>query len=194
MRQSNKKIAITGGIGSGKSIVSKIIETAGFPVFSCDETYSELIKDKKFLQELSGIFGDILNENGELDKGKLSNIVFNDKSALEKLNSFTHPKVFERMFEKAKSFNSTCFFEVPLLFEGGYQDKFDQVIVVQRDLNERVESVVKRSNLTREQVFERINAQYNYDMGDFTKYYVIHNINDFEYLKAETLAVLKKII
>jgi dephospho-CoA kinase len=191
--KQNKKIAITGGIGSGKSTVGKIIKDCGYPVFSCDETYSELIKDSNFLRELSSVFGDILTCDGLLDKTKLSQIVFSDKEKLNKLNSITHPAIFKKMFDDSKDLQGVCFYEVPLLFEEGNERLFDQVIVIVRDLDKRIESVVKRDNLSESQIRERINSQYNYDINNFVKYYVIHNNADFANLESQVKAVLLKL-
>lgn len=92
MMQNNIKIAVTGGIGSGKSSVCQIIRSAGFPVLSCDEIYAELCADKKFLERLCEEFGDILYADGSLNRKKLSQIAFNDEAALKKLNNLTRDR------------------------------------------------------------------------------------------------------
>jgi dephospho-CoA kinase len=195
MRQNNNlKIAITGGIGSGKSTIARIIKEKGYPVFSCDETYAQLVKDKNFLKILADEFGDIYDENGELDRGKLSHIVFSDNNKLERLNEITHPKIFEKMFEDAAKLNCLCFFEVPLLFEEGNQKLFDGVIVVCREKDKRIESVMHRDNISEEEVRKRINSQYNYDNSNFAEYYVIHNNSNINNLQMEIDGVLAKIL
>ena len=92
MMQNKLKIAITGGIGSGKSAVAEIIKNQGFSVFSCDEIYKELLRDKQFLNLISLNFDGVLSADGELDRQKLSDIVFNDKTALGVLNNITQPR------------------------------------------------------------------------------------------------------
>ena len=191
--KQNKKIAITGGIGSGKSTVAKLIKEQGYAVFSCDEIYSELIKDNDFLKSLCENFGEILDCNGQLDKVKLSKIVFNDKNKLRQLNSITHPAIIKEMFRRADRLNSTCFFEVPLLFENGYEKYFDETIVVLRELSKRIESVVLRDNLSKDEVQKRINSQFNYVDFDFAKYYVIHNNGNLNVLKSEVVDLIKQI-
>jgi dephospho-CoA kinase len=193
MKQSKRKIAITGGIGSGKSTVAKFIAELGYPVFSCDETYAELLKDKKFLNILADRFGDILTEQGELDRGKLSAIVFSDGEKLKQLNELTHSKIFEVMFNKSEDLVGLVFYEVPLLFEEGNEKFFDDVIVVLRDLQLRVEDIKKRDNLSEEKIISRINNQYNYDIGDFAKYYVIHNNSNLNDLKCSVVQILDKL-
>ena len=81
MKQS-KKIAITGGIGSGKSTVAKILINKGYKVFSCDEIYSEIVDERDFLDKLCSEFGNILTVQGALDRKKLSSIVFDDEEKL----------------------------------------------------------------------------------------------------------------
>lgn len=193
MKQNNIKIAITGGIGSGKSTVAHIIENLGYPVFSCDEVYQDLTQQGDFLSELQKVFGDILNGAGGLDREKLSRAVFGDEEKLQLLNSVTHPAIFREMFSRCKHLNGVCFFEVPLLFENGYEAYFDGVIVVLRDLDKRVESVMKRDNLCRDDVLKRVNCQYNYDSSNFAKYYVTHNNGDLKQLKEEIHKILEEI-
>jgi dephospho-CoA kinase len=193
MKQNKRKIAITGGIGSGKSTVAKIISDLGYPVFSCDETYAELLKDKNFLKILSERFGDILNDEGELDRNKLSQIVFSDTKKLKELNDLTHPKIFDEMFNKSKDLQSLVFYEVPLLFEEGNEKLFDDVIVVLRDLNKRVVDIKKRDNLSEDKILCRIKSQYNYEKADFAKYYVTHNNGDFNDLARSVVYILDKL-
>lgn len=173
MKQNNIKIAITGGIGSGKSTVAEIITEKGFTVISCDKVYVDLLNNDEFVSKISEEFDGILT-NGLLDKGKLASLVFSDEQKLKRLNEITHPVIMEKVFE-LMSEHKVCFCEVPLLFEGGYERNFDYVLIVLRDLNERVASVVARDNIGEEEVIKRIKAQFNYDNLDFTQYYVIHN-------------------
>lgn len=175
MKQNNLKIAVTGGIGSGKSTVCKILRDRGYSTFSCDEVYADLLKKESVLNILAYEFGAQIIKNGQLNRDYLSEVVFGDKAKLQRLNEITHPLIFEEMFKRAQGCSGVTFFEVPLLFEGGYQSLFDNVIVVLRDEDKRVDSVVKRDNLKKEQVKKRILKQFNYDNYDFAQYYVIHN-------------------
>ena len=192
MTQSNLKIAITGGIGSGKSEVCSIIKSAGYPVFSCDEIYSELLNCGTFDSDLKIHFGEQIFQDGKLNKKKLSSIVFENKEELEKLNKITHPKILNCAFERMKAYNLS-FLEVPLLFENGFEALFDGVIVVLRDLRERIESIVKRSGISTEEAILRIKSQYNYEKCNLTKYYVIHNYSNLECLGVCVDRILKDI-
>ncbi len=191
-----KKIAITGGIGSGKSEVSKIIKSLGYEVFSCDEINAELLEKRKVLKQLKVLFPTTVKGffRLKLDKKALSNVVFSDRSALEDLNGLLHPLIMETLVSKMeKTKGSIVFSEVPLLFEEGYHDLFDSVIVVKRDKLERIKSVMKRSNLTEEEVLRRINNQVDYDKLDFKGLNIITNDKDIDTLKEKTKKIVDAI-
>ncbi len=192
MTQNNYKFAITGGIGSGKSTVAEILRRQGFAVFSCDEIYKALLCDKKFLNKISREFDGVLCADGSLNRNKLAEIVFADKSALEKLNAITHPAIMEEVFKKAEG-HKISFTEVPLLFESGYEEFFDGIIVVLRNEEERIAAVAQRDGLDPQTVVLRIKSQFNYDNCNFAKYYVIHNDSNLGDLEQKIAEILKKI-
>lgn len=192
MTQSNVKIAITGGIGSGKSTVAEIIKRQGYAVFSCDIIYNELLQNAAFVNKLAEEFDGVLTPDGAIDRVKLSENVFSDKAALKKLNALTHPAVMGEVLKKSEGHNLS-FTEVPLLFENGFEKFFDGVIVVLRDEEERISSVIKRDETDREKVIIRIKSQFNYNNGDFAKYYVIHNSGNLDDLAAKTLEIIENI-
>ena len=192
MKQS-KKIAVTGGIGSGKSTVMKIIAGKGYPIFSCDEIYSQLTSDRDFLNILRHNFGDILNSDGTLDRKKLSEIVFNNPAKLAELDKITHPAIYKEMFRMADEAGGICFCEVPLLFESGAESLFDGVIIVMRNEEQRIKSVTARDKLPEQDVKKRILNQFDYNYADFAMYYVIHNNGDLSELEWQTEEIIKKI-
>lgn len=192
MKQS-KKIAVTGGIGSGKSTVMKIIAGKGYPIFSCDEIYSQLTSDSDFLNILRHSFGDILNSDGTLDRKKLSEIVFNNPAKLAELDKITHPAIYKEMFRMADEAGGICFCEVPLLFESGAESLFDGVIIVMRNEEQRIKSVTARDKLPEQDVKKRISNQFDYNSADFAMYYVIHNCGDLSELERQTKEIIKKI-
>lgn len=193
MTQSNIKIAITGGIGSGKSAVLEIIRGQGFSAVSCDEIYQEMLIDKAFVKSLANEFGDILKSDGSLDKSKLSSIVFNDSDKLKRLNKITHPAIMKEALNKMSG-EGIFFCEVPLLFEGGYESLFDGVIVVLRDKALRISSVMQRDGIDENEVANRINSQVIYENLQLEKYYIIHNNSNFADLTQQTLEIIQKII
>jgi len=157
----NKRIAVTGGIGSGKSTVCALLRQKGFPVYSCDEINRSLWDDAEYLSELARLFPHC-TVNGKIDKQRLSKFVFSDREGLQRLNGIAHPKIIGRLKQAMQVEDGIVFAEVPLLFEGGYRDLFDAVLVVTRDEEKRINSVAARDGLTRGQVLARIDNQYGY--------------------------------
>lgn len=192
MMQNNVKIAITGGICSGKSTVAKIIKEQGFTVLSCDKIYCELLEDLSFVNKIVKEFGNVINSNGTLNKAKLAQIVFSDKEKLRVLNSITHPQIMNIAMQLMGG-SGVYFCEVPLLFESGFEALFDNVIVVLRDKEERIKELMQRSKINRNQALSRIYSQLDYENHNFAKYYVIHNNNEIIKLKTKVFDVLTKI-
>lgn len=185
-------IAITGGIGSGKSTAITAIKQMGYLVISADETYAELLKNPEFVR---GVYRavDIACDKIELDRNLLSTEVFKNSEKLKALNDFTHAKIYNAMFEKSKGYD-VVFHEVPLLFESGYQNKYDKVIVIMRDINSRIQSVKSRSGLSDEEVISRIKNQFNYENLDKNKHTVITNDGNLLDFSAKVKAVVNEIL
>ena len=171
------KIAITGGIGSGKSMASEFISSLGFTVHSCDEMTTALYQDREIRKKLNTLFPTAVGgaPNYDIDRVALSSLVFNDKVAHKLPSDTVTSLIIDKMDEILRSATKTVFIEVPLLFESNCQDKFDKVIVISRKREDRIKSVIKRSNLTEKQVESRMNAQVDYDKMDLSKYIVIKN-------------------
>ena len=191
---SQKIIAVTGGIGSGKSSVLKILNDLGYSVFSCDEILSEVYRSRSVKKQLKKLFPSAVKGLIILrvDRKTLSSIVFASPENRKKLENITHPEILRLAKEKIKKVGAKLsFLEVPLLFEGNYQDQFDGVIVVKRSLEDRISSVIARSNLTKKEVEKRISAQVDYDLLDLSKYIVIQNDGDLNSLKEKTLQAIE---
>ena len=119
-----KKIAITGGIGSGKSTVLHIFGEMGYPIFSCDEIYREIIDTAEYVKKIEMTFPRCVVD-GKVDRKLLASTVFGNGEALEKLNAIAHPLIMQRLLEEMKNCTSEkVFAEVPLLFEGNYEALF----------------------------------------------------------------------
>ena len=163
------RVAITGGIGSGKSAVSKIIENLGYPVFSCDKIYADLFKEERFIEGLKKLFPEAI-KNKQIDKAKLAQIVFANEQEREKLNAYSHPIILKRLEEKMNNCASTLVFaEVPLLFEGGFEEQFNKILVVTRSMKERIQAVQERDGLSVDQIKSRMQAQVDYDSKEMKR-------------------------
>lgn len=157
-----KKIAITGGIGSGKSLASAIVAKMGYPVFSCDTINAELLQDSSYIEKIQRAFPDCVVD-GKIDKSLLKSIVFYNEDALKTLNTIAHPMIMERLNTALNACQDKLVFaEVPLLFEEGYEEEFDEIIVILRDMHTRIDAVKKRDGLAEEEIKNRIAAQFDY--------------------------------
>ena len=191
-----KLIAVTGGIGSGKTTAIDAIKSAGYFTLSCDGEISALYKKRRVLKKLKAIFPFAVKGRMRLtvDRKALAERVFSDKEQLKKLNQLMHPLVMERVIALAKkSGKEKAFIEVPLLFESGYQTAFDAVIIIVRDRALRIESVKTRSKLTEKEIEKRIESQFDYDRADLSAYTVIVNEVDQNAFIEKVLDIAKKI-
>lgn len=187
-----KRIAITGGIGSGKSTVAQIIQEAGYPVFSCDEVYREVQRTEEYRLQITRAFGDVFTPDGGPDREKLAQIVFSDKEKLKELDNITHPMIMRELYRKMLP-HPVSFAEVPLLFEGGYEKNFDGVIVVYRNLQERIAAVCARDHTDEQKTLARIKNQADYEKIIKEGHTVIYNDGDIRSLRKKVLSALEKI-
>ena len=190
---SNKLIAITGGMGSGKSTVSEIIKSIGYPVYSADAIYKDLIKNENFVKQIYTAL-DIETNDYTFNKDLISSKVFNNKVYLEKLNSVTHPTVINELKRLSNLHKGLVFNEVPLLFESKLESYYDVVIVVKRNLEERISSVSIRDGISREEIIKRINNQFNYENLSNTAYTLICNDGSYLELSDKVKAVIEGIV
>lgn len=189
----DKLIAITGGIGSGKSSVSKIIKSLGYKVFSADEVYASLLLDENFVLKVYNAL-DIKTSSTVFDRKLVAEKVFNNSDYLKKLNDITHPAVMEKLFSLSSACRGVVFNEVPLLFESGNEKKYDEIIVVKRSLAERVKAVSLRDNLDKEEVLLRINNQFDYENNLINEHTLIINDGSLSDLEVKVKVALEKII
>ena len=186
------KVAITGGIGSGKSTLCKILQEMGYTVISSDAVCAELYRDVDFCHHIGVALG--LNFDGSYEsKKRLSDIVFQDKDKLQKLNSIVHPSVYREIERKLSREKGLCFVEVPLLFESGGERHFDHVVIVMRDEKERVRSTALRDGISDDDVYRRIKNQVNYEKIDKTAHTVLINDGSLEELKNKAVALVEKL-
>lgn len=154
-------VGITGGIASGKTIVAKIFEILGYPVYYSDIRAKDLMnEDVVIKQGLRFLFGDEVYVNDTLNRPYLAEKIFNSPSLREKVNSIVHP-VVRKDFEiwTAQQNSLLVFQESALLFETGSYKSFDAVILVVADENLRIQRIVERDNISNEEAIKRIQAQ-----------------------------------
>ena len=189
-------VALTGGIGSGKSLVAHFLREMGYPVFSCDELYKEVIESDEYIQKLKILFPTAV-QDVKVNRKILSEIVFNDEERLKQLSALAHPLIMDLLMEKMKACGEhLAFAEVPLLFEGNFENLFDKVIYIARDKTQRVQAVLQRDGLSAEDVEKRIQRQFDGDTVSGQERLkkcnaiVIYNNGDKESLKEKILETL----
>lgn len=195
------KIAVTGGIGSGKSTACAFFKEAGLTVFSCDEIYAELLRDAQFCAALEILFPGS-TRGGKADKSALFSSAFSSKYGVEKLNAFTHPAIMRelcRRTDEVLSRGETCVIaEIPLLFEGGYDAQFDRVVVIKKSETARIHSVMLRDRCDETAAKKKIERQFDYSRPNekypsANKIDFIENGGTIEGLKRKIGNYLKKI-
>jgi dephospho-CoA kinase len=171
------KLGVTGGIGAGKTSVCRIFGVLGIPVFSADAVAKEVMDiDTGIILRINAIAGKNLYTGGSLDKVELAKLIFNNSKLLEKVNSLVHPVVFTRFREWAKKQNAPyVIMETAILFESGAPEIVDRILTVVAPMEERVDRVIHRNNLTREQVIERMRNQMDDSERIKNSDYVIQN-------------------
>jgi len=153
-------VAITGGIASGKSIVSKWFEEKNYLVFYADKIGHELLNDKYFKNKIEDVFGKDIIINGSVDRAKLGKNIFNSASKRIQLNEVLHPEIRKRMQQIINtSSQEVLIFEIPLLFENGLQKAFDLTINISARNEIRIERIIKRDGITKDSAQKRINSQ-----------------------------------
>ena len=191
-----KIIGLTGGIGSGKSSVLEIFKKIGISTYNADESAKKLISsDKKIIYSIKQLFGEDIYDENELNSKLVSKIVFNDKEKLKSLNSIIHPAV-------AIDFNNFCLKhrdetyivkEAAIIFETKTENLFNKIIYVKAPKEIRVDRVMQRDNLSRDDVLNRIQNQINetsiIDKCDF----IIDNIN-FSELEEKVIEIHNTLI
>jgi dephospho-CoA kinase len=156
------KIGITGGIGSGKSVVSRIFDILNIPVYYADAKGKEFLTQKDVIQQIENEVRNVTTQ-GQIDRVKLASVVFNQQDKLEKLNSIIHPLIKDD-FEKwsmLRSDNPYVIMESAILFESGFSSMFDYTIHVYCPIEIRIQRVMHRDNITESAIEARINNQWD---------------------------------
>lgn len=157
------KIGITGGIGSGKTLVSNVFEKLGVATYNADSRAKFLMDTHPYIIEnIKSIFGDISYSGSNLNRKYIASQIFSDTKLLEQLNSIVHPIVKLDFNDWCKAFAKEKFIlkEAAILFESNSHTDLDSVIVVSAPVEMRIKRVIKRDKLSEEDVLKRINKQW----------------------------------
>ncbi|WP_085958471.1 dephospho-CoA kinase [Corynebacterium fournieri] len=194
-----KKVGLTGGIGSGKSTVARLLANAGFPVVDADQIAREIMEPgSPVLERVAEEFGaDILDDEGVLDRSELARRAFASKEATERLNAITHPAIraeSERRFAAAETAGETAvIYDMPLLVDLGLHSGMDLTVVVDVDVEERVRRLVEKRGLDEADARARMGQQ----IDDATRLaaadVVIDNSGSLDALEPQVAALVERI-
>jgi len=190
-----KTIGLTGGIGSGKSVVAKVFATLNVPIYNSDiEAKKRMNSSSEIKEKLILEFGSEVYLNNTLNRKFLANIIFNDKQKLEFVNSVVHPVVINHFNEWVSQQKSIYVIkENAILFESGMYKNVDFIITVTAPEEIRIERVMKRDSSTYEEVKSRISNQIS-DKEKINKSdFVIFN-DDKELILPQIITIHKKMI
>ena len=176
------RVALTGGIGTGKSTASKILNELGAFIFDADREAKNILKNNETIQsELIAEFGtDIMSGDENIDNNKLARIAFQDQDHQLRLNSIIHPYVFQEIDEifddvLEKGTNDIFVVDAALIYESGADTHMDYVIVITALLKIRMERALQRETLSRDQILKRIDLQWPEEDKIALADFVIHN-------------------
>ena len=196
-------VGLTGGIGTGKSTVSRKLRERGYPVIDLDVISREVIEYPEVINELVRNFGiEILESQNNISgkksisRNKLRQTVFKEEKKVSVLNSIMHPPIVEEMrrqVENLKKNYKTVFVEVQLLFEAKLEKEFDLTVLVYADKKTQLERVLKRDGRKEEEVQQIINAQMDMTEKRRLSNYIIENNGDSEMLDLEIEKFIKKL-
>ena len=172
-----KNIGLTGGIGSGKTTVSTLLINNGIPVYDSDSRAKFIMNNSfEIKKKIINYFGKESYKDDFLNKKHISQLVFNDKIALNEINSIVHPFV-EKDFIKWRKMNSCKYvvYESAIIFESGSYKNNDYNILVTSNVNERIKRVVNRDKVSEKDVMIRINNQWEDEKKILLADYIIKN-------------------
>ncbi|HDD3158082.1 TPA: dephospho-CoA kinase [Staphylococcus aureus] len=192
-----KVIGLTGGIASGKSTVSELLSVFGFKVVDADKAAREAVKKgSKGLAQVREIFGDeAIDENGEMNRRYMGDLVFNHPEKRLELNAIIHPIVRDIMEEEKQEYlkqGYNVIMDIPLLFENELENTVDEVWVVYTSESIQMDRLMQRNNLSLEDAKARVYSQISIDKKSRMADHVIDNLGDKLELKQNLERLLEE--
>lgn len=192
-----KWLGLTGGIGCGKSTVSRSLQAHGIPVIDADDIAKKVVETGSAgLRSIVTAFGpQVLQADGSLDRRKLGQIVFGHPQRLKQLESLLHPLIQAETLRQRQKLEqqgeSIAVYDVPLLFETKAQDQFDYIVVVSCTPEQQKERLRRRNAYSEKEIEERVSAQLPLSRKEEDADFVLHNDQDEQHLIRETDRLMK---
>ena len=171
-------IAITGGIGSGKSYVSAMLQAGGIPIYNTDDEAKRLmLSDEGIRRDLVALLGEEVYQDGVLNKPLLASYLFADSANAARINGIVHPRVKEDFLRWVNQYaeKEIVGMECAILFEAGFEDAVDAIVMVYAPEDIRLERAMKRDSATEDQIRARMKAQISDEEKCQKSDYIIHN-------------------
>lgn len=187
-------VALTGNYGMGKSSVSSLFSKCGACTLDSDSIVADILEKKVVIEKIRNLLGsEVLNSDRRLNKRVVADIIFHDKAARKKIEALLHPLVFKAMedaIKKIKPDDCVVIVEVPLLFEGGFQKRFDRTITVYTNQKTALDRL-KKAGVPRKDALARLHAQMDIWEKKRLADYVIDNNGTRQQTKAQVRKVFK---
>ena len=195
-----KIIGLTGSIASGKSTVSNKLKQLGYKIIDCDEINHQILEQNQigYTSVLAEFGSDILDVDLEIDRKKLGSIIFNDKTAKEKLNQILHPLIKSIVKEEIEKIeDGLVFLDCPLLFETDFHELCDLKVVGYVNMDMQISRLMERDNITFPEALKKIYAQMSLDDKLTLADYVLdncHSLSDLDWQIKQLLFRLERMI
>lgn len=193
-------VGLTGGIGSGKSVVAQMFKDEGAYVIDFDYLARRVVEpDKPAWRDVIAYFGtEILNPDRTLNRSALAEIVFSNNKGRKALEEFTHPRIFEERDALIKAIKdkdpfSIMIIDFPLLFELSFKEKFDKVILVHVSRDVQLKRVTERDGLAKQEVEKRLQAQIPIDDKRSLSDYIINNEGNFDDTRDQVRKIMQEL-
>lgn len=191
------KIALTGGIGTGKSTVARMFHQCGIPIVDADKIVHTMYEDPKIIAMLTVLFGREINESGKINRRKLGEIIFSDAQKKAELDAFFKTRVIQAandLFQSYESQGTSCVvYDAALIYEWGIESHFDEVVVVDAPLELRIMRICARDGMDEIAARKRIDAQMPLADKVARADYVIENDGDFKKLQHQCFQFIETV-
>jgi dephospho-CoA kinase len=188
-------VGLSGGMGSGKTVVSRIFHAVGIPVFDADMAVKELYDTHEGLRRaLTTLLGEDIYQNGRLQRKRMASLIFSDERLLQKVNALTHPLAMQQFYQWAQQQQTPYVVqESAILFESGINEKMSHTIAVTAPEAVRIARIMQRDNTTVQEIRNRLQWQWPDEKRNAKAGFIIIN-DDKQPLLPQVLTIHKNIL
>lgn len=192
------KVGLTGNYGMGKSTVAELFRKLGAYVIDTDKIVDELMNDRDVLDEIKKLFGEDSIKRNKVDKKFIASVVFENPNMRIYLENILHPRVFERVDREIKNLPSNgepkiVIIEAPVIFERGYQNRFDIIITVYTSDETAIRRLLKKG-VSEEEALKRLKSQFSIEMKKNSADFIINNSGSIKETEKQVEEIYHKLI